>query len=285
MHAARATPHAAGRGGGHACERRGASCGCSAAGCSPGHHICCCQHTASATAASQPGASLAAPHPALDPPRPYILIGSRHSLYTAKLRAYLQYRRLPFVELTACAELYRSVILPRTGEGASRRVHACAAGWGVGLAALARCHLLTSCALTPPPMRVPTQVPRSYPCWCCQMGPPCCRTATPSSPTWSCSWRHDAAAAAAAVQQHACRSSPAAAQPMSAPLLPAAPAAAPAPAPPAPAPAAPPAARAVCLRASCWSCMLTSGCCCRRCTTAGASRSSASAWPTSLAGA
>lgn len=49
--------------------------------------------------------------------RPYILIGSEHSLYTGKLRAYLIWRGLPFVELTASAELYKQVILPRTGEG------------------------------------------------------------------------------------------------------------------------------------------------------------------------
>lgn len=48
--------------------------------------------------------------------RPYILIGSEHSLYTGKLRAYLIRRGIPFVELTASAELYRQVILPRTGE-------------------------------------------------------------------------------------------------------------------------------------------------------------------------
>jgi hypothetical protein len=48
--------------------------------------------------------------------RPYILIGSEHSLYTGKLRAYLIWRGLPFVELTASAELYKQVILPRTGE-------------------------------------------------------------------------------------------------------------------------------------------------------------------------
>jgi hypothetical protein len=45
------------------------------------------------------------------------LIGSEHSLYTGKLRAYLIWRGLPFVELTASAELYKQVILPRTGVG------------------------------------------------------------------------------------------------------------------------------------------------------------------------
>ena len=46
---------------------------------------------------------------------PYILIGSDHSLYTGKLRAYLIWRGVPFIELTASAELYKRVILPRTG--------------------------------------------------------------------------------------------------------------------------------------------------------------------------
>jgi hypothetical protein len=46
---------------------------------------------------------------------PFILIGSDHSLYTGKLRAYLIWRGLPFIELTASAELYKQVILPRTG--------------------------------------------------------------------------------------------------------------------------------------------------------------------------
>lgn len=50
----------------------------------------------------------------LSPP-PYVLIGSQHSLFTGKLRAYLQWRNLPFLELTASGELYRQVILPRTG--------------------------------------------------------------------------------------------------------------------------------------------------------------------------
>jgi hypothetical protein len=51
---------------------------------------------------------------------PYILIGSEHSLYTGKLRAYMIWRGLPFIELTASAELYRQVVLPRTGEWRAR---------------------------------------------------------------------------------------------------------------------------------------------------------------------
>jgi hypothetical protein len=51
----------------------------------------------------------AAPH------TPYVLIGSQHSLFTGKLRAYLQWRQLPFLELTASGEVYRQIILPRTG--------------------------------------------------------------------------------------------------------------------------------------------------------------------------
>jgi hypothetical protein len=44
----------------------------------------------------------------------YVLIGSQHSLYTGKLRAYLRYKGIPFEELAASQELYKSVILPRT---------------------------------------------------------------------------------------------------------------------------------------------------------------------------
>jgi hypothetical protein len=45
----------------------------------------------------------------------YVLIGSQHSLYTGKLRAYLRYKGIPFEEIAASQELYKSVILPRTG--------------------------------------------------------------------------------------------------------------------------------------------------------------------------
>lgn len=46
---------------------------------------------------------------------PYVLIGSEHSLYTGKLRAYLIWRGIPFKEFTASAEVYKHIILPRTG--------------------------------------------------------------------------------------------------------------------------------------------------------------------------
>lgn len=45
----------------------------------------------------------------------FILIGSQHSLYTGKLRAYLRWKGLPFEEMAASQDLYRSVIMPRTG--------------------------------------------------------------------------------------------------------------------------------------------------------------------------
>jgi hypothetical protein len=49
----------------------------------------------------------------------YVLIGSPHSLYTAKLRAYLLLRQLPHEELTASADAYRRFVL-RTGTCSQR---------------------------------------------------------------------------------------------------------------------------------------------------------------------
>lgn len=43
------------------------------------------------------------------------LIGAQVSLYTGKVRAYLDYKSIPYDEVTATREVYRDVILPRTG--------------------------------------------------------------------------------------------------------------------------------------------------------------------------
>lgn len=43
------------------------------------------------------------------------LIGAEVSLYTGKLRCYLKYKNIPFEEVIASKEIYRDVILPRTG--------------------------------------------------------------------------------------------------------------------------------------------------------------------------
>ena len=43
------------------------------------------------------------------------LIGAPVSLYTGKARAYLSFKRIPFDEVLATQEVYRSVIVPRTG--------------------------------------------------------------------------------------------------------------------------------------------------------------------------
>jgi len=45
------------------------------------------------------------------------LIGAEVSLYTGKLRCYLKYKNIPFEEVIASQEVYRDVILPRTGVG------------------------------------------------------------------------------------------------------------------------------------------------------------------------
>ena len=43
------------------------------------------------------------------------LIGAPVSYYTAKVRAYLRYKQIPFFEIPAAREVYRDVIVPRTG--------------------------------------------------------------------------------------------------------------------------------------------------------------------------
>jgi len=43
------------------------------------------------------------------------LIGAPVSLYTGKARAYLRYKGIPFEEVLATREVYRDVIIPRTG--------------------------------------------------------------------------------------------------------------------------------------------------------------------------
>jgi glutathione S-transferase len=47
--------------------------------------------------------------------KPHQLIGAPVSLYTGKVRAYLRYKQIPFEEVLATREVYRSVIVPRTG--------------------------------------------------------------------------------------------------------------------------------------------------------------------------
>jgi glutathione S-transferase len=47
--------------------------------------------------------------------KPNQLIGAEVSLYTGKVRAYLRYKDIPFVEVAASREVYRDVIVPRTG--------------------------------------------------------------------------------------------------------------------------------------------------------------------------
>jgi glutathione S-transferase len=46
---------------------------------------------------------------------PNRLLGAEVSYYTGKVRAYLRYKHIPFVEVAATRDLYRDVIVPRTG--------------------------------------------------------------------------------------------------------------------------------------------------------------------------
>ena len=43
------------------------------------------------------------------------LLGAEVSYYSAKVRAYLRYKAIPFEEVTASRDVYRDVIVPRTG--------------------------------------------------------------------------------------------------------------------------------------------------------------------------
>jgi glutathione S-transferase len=43
------------------------------------------------------------------------LLGAEVSLYTGKVRSYLRYKQIPFDEITATREVYRELIVPRTG--------------------------------------------------------------------------------------------------------------------------------------------------------------------------
>ncbi len=47
--------------------------------------------------------------------RKHQLIGSEVSLYTGKLRCYLQNKKIPYQEILASAQIYQDVIIPRTG--------------------------------------------------------------------------------------------------------------------------------------------------------------------------
>ena len=45
----------------------------------------------------------------------YILYGSPFSYFTGKVRAYLQWKQIPYDEVQSTAEVFREVILPRVG--------------------------------------------------------------------------------------------------------------------------------------------------------------------------
>ncbi len=47
--------------------------------------------------------------------REQVLVGAEVSLYTGKLRCYLRYKQIPFKQLLATQEVYKTVIIPRTG--------------------------------------------------------------------------------------------------------------------------------------------------------------------------
>lgn len=45
----------------------------------------------------------------------YQLIGTEVSLYTGKVRAYLRFKQIPFEEVLSSAQVYKDIIIPRTG--------------------------------------------------------------------------------------------------------------------------------------------------------------------------
>lgn len=45
----------------------------------------------------------------------YTLYGAEVSYFTGKVRAYLRYKRIPFIEVLATREVYREIIMPRVG--------------------------------------------------------------------------------------------------------------------------------------------------------------------------
>ena len=51
----------------------------------------------------------------------YRLYGTPTSYYTAKVRAYLNYKTIPFEEVLTTEEIYRDVIVARTGVWIFRR--------------------------------------------------------------------------------------------------------------------------------------------------------------------
>ncbi len=45
----------------------------------------------------------------------YKHIGTEVSLYSGKTRAYLRYKDIPFEEVLSSADVYKDIIVPRTG--------------------------------------------------------------------------------------------------------------------------------------------------------------------------
>jgi len=45
----------------------------------------------------------------------YTLLGTEVSLFSGKARAYLRYKQIPYHEVLSSAEVYRTIIIPKTG--------------------------------------------------------------------------------------------------------------------------------------------------------------------------